>query len=90
MGKKLFEKQGCNCEFEEIPNNIKDSKVKGYKKVIECDTCKNKRISNKEISDAKRLEQERLNQEIEAKKQTAIEKLEKLGLSKEEIDALLK
>jgi hypothetical protein len=60
---KLYESQGCDCSWEEIGNQVKDSPVKGYTLVSECAGCKTKREANA-ITMAKQKEAQDRQQKI--------------------------
>lgn len=90
MGVRLFESQGCSCEYEEIGNNVSDSNAKGYTKVVECDDCRTQREAEAAAAEAKRIADEEAAATKEANKESAITKLLALGLSQDEIDAILK
>ena len=78
----------CDCEFNEIGEGV--GNIKGYVLVTECNVCTTKR----EADNAARLVEEQAKTAADALKETnkqvAITKLLVLGLTQEEIDALIK
>jgi hypothetical protein len=86
MSVKLY---NCDCLYEEVNNNINDSLVKGYTLISECNTCKTIREGQEE---QRAIEEQAASEaEIakEEKKASAKIKLLALGLTEEEIEAIL-
>jgi len=85
----LIKLYSCNCKFKEIPNEV-DNEVKGYSLVEECNVCKTKR----EEENARKLAEEQIRRKEELllsqRKESIKQKLLALGLTQEEIEALLK
>jgi|SRR3972149_2663288 len=52
----------CNCQVEELPNQVKNTEVKSYGLTIECDVCKAKREAQNIISGKQRRKQEILTE----------------------------
>jgi len=79
MGIKLY---NCDCEFIEIPNNAKGSKVKGYSKVKECIPCK----TTREAQAAQSLQDEADRKEAQAlqeRRQVKLNEIADTELAKE-------
>jgi hypothetical protein len=78
----------CLCEFSEVKNEA-NTDVKGYVLVSECDECKAKREGENEKLAIEEQAVAEAEAEKEIKKASAKAKLLALGLTEEEIEALL-
>ena len=77
---KLYVDKGCDCDWQEIPNMVKGSGVKGYTKVGEiCQACKDLAVITKISEDARKKEQDRTILIAEKQRELAIEELIKEG-----------
>lgn len=68
-----------NCTYQELPNKVKNSPVKGYAKVSECSSCRTAR-ENDALKENDIKEQDKVNQLISAKvREQAIDSLKAEG-----------
>ena len=75
----------CNCEYEELKNNVEDSTAKSYILVSECDECKTKREADA-IESAKQQRKQEIITELNELDKKAIRPL--LDGETDRIDAI--
>ena len=85
MSEKKF---NCDCLYNEVGEGT--GNVKGYELVSECDVCKARREADNAAREAEKQVQEEKELAIAVLRVQARAKLLALGLTEEEIDALLK
>lgn len=73
MSVKLY---SCDCLWDEIGNQVKDSPVKGYTLVSECAACSTKRAANAVAAAAQKEAQDRQRKIIERANEDAWKKAE--------------